>query len=64
MTSSLFNDYQKYIHLSRYAKWIEEEKRRETWEESVDRYFDYFIKYIDSTDLPEENKKEIKKLLG
>jgi len=32
------NDYQKFIHQSRYARWLPEEKRRETWEETVDRY--------------------------
>lgn len=31
-------DYQKFIATSRYARWIEEEKRRETWEETVDRF--------------------------
>ena len=36
--------YQQYIHTSRYAKWIESEKRRETWEESVTRY----INFLDS----------------
>lgn len=51
MTSSLFNDYQKYIHLSRYAKWIEEGKRRETWEESVERYIEYFSKNLEDGDL-------------
>lgn len=30
--------YQTYIHLSKYARWIEEENRRETWEETVQRY--------------------------
>jgi len=38
------NDYQNYIALSRYARWLPEEGRRETWEESVNRYIDYFIK--------------------
>lgn len=33
--------YQEFIHLSRYARWIEEEGRRETWEETVDRYVNY-----------------------
>ena len=32
------NDYQKFIALSRYARWLPEENRRETWEETVDRY--------------------------
>ncbi len=34
-------EYQSFIHLSRYARWIEEEERRETWEETVDRYINY-----------------------
>ena len=31
-------EYQKYIALSRYARWIPEENRRESWDETVDRY--------------------------
>ena len=34
--------YQEYIHKSRYSRWLEEEKRRETWEETVQRYIDFF----------------------
>jgi len=33
--------YQQYIHASRYARWLEDEGRRETWEETVHRYFEY-----------------------
>ena len=36
------NDYEKYIHQSRYARYLPEEKRRETWEETVARYCDFF----------------------
>ena len=36
------NDYQRFIALSRYARWIEEENRRETWEETVSRLINYF----------------------
>ena len=35
-------DLQKYIHKSRYARYLEKEKRRESWEETVGRYCDYF----------------------
>ena len=35
---------QQDIHTSRYARWLPEEARRETWEETVDRYVDYFEK--------------------
>ena len=35
-----------YIHLSKYARWIEKENRRETWDETVDRLINYwFNKY-------------------
>jgi len=36
------DQYQSYIHKSRYARWLEDENRRETWEETVKRYIDYF----------------------
>lgn len=34
------NDFQTYIHKSRYARYIPELGRRETWEETVQRYID------------------------
>jgi ribonucleoside-triphosphate reductase len=37
---------QQYIHTSRYARWLPEEGRRETWEETVDRYVEFFDDYI------------------
>lgn len=41
------NNYQKFIHLSRYARWNEETGKRESWNETVGRYCDYFKdKYI------------------
>lgn len=33
---------QEFIHRSRYARWINTENRRENWEETVQRYVDYF----------------------
>ena len=38
MNNYLPTDYQSFIATSRYARWIEEEKRRETWAETVERY--------------------------
>lgn len=35
-------DYQRFIHASRYARWLPEENRRETWKETVDRYTGFF----------------------
>ena len=40
------NDYQKFIAISRYARWIDEENRRETWEETVDRYVSYMSQKV------------------
>jgi len=36
------NDYSTYIHKSRYARWLDKEGRRETWEETVKRYCDFW----------------------
>ena len=36
--------YQQYIHLSRYARYLPEEKRRERWDETVGRYCDFWKK--------------------
>ena len=38
--------YQQYIHASRYARWLENEGRRETWKETVDRYFNYMQTHL------------------
>ena len=38
--------YQDFIHLSRYSRWLEEEGRRETWEETVNRYFNFFDEHL------------------
>lgn len=34
--------YQQYIHISRYSRWRDDLGRRETWEETVQRYIDFF----------------------
>ena len=46
MSNSLPTGYQQYIHKSRYARFIEEEKRRESWTETVSRYFDFMSKHL------------------
>ena len=38
MSNYLPTDYQTFIHKSRYARWLDEEGRRETWGETVSRY--------------------------
>jgi len=49
MNNYLPTDYQNFIALSRYARWKEEDKRRETWVETVERYFDYMKGHLQST---------------
>ena len=39
-------DYQAFIHQSRYSRWIEEEGRRETWEETVTRLLDFYNDFL------------------
>ena len=41
-------DYQNFIALSRYARWKEDEQRRENWGETVDRYFDYMQSHLEN----------------
>lgn len=38
--------YQQFIHKSRYARWLPEHNRRETWEETVARYFNFMEKHL------------------
>jgi ribonucleoside-triphosphate reductase len=47
MNNYLPTDYQNFIALSRYARWKEDEQRRETWMETVERYFDYMSKHLE-----------------
>ena len=38
------DSYQQYIHKSRYARWREDDNRRETWKETVQRYIEFWVK--------------------
>ena len=38
---SLPSDYQTFIATSRYARWLDDEKRREYWPETVSRYIEF-----------------------
>lgn len=46
LSNHLPTDYQNFIALSRYARWKEDEQRRETWTETVSRYFDYLSGHL------------------
>jgi len=57
MRESLPSLYQSFIHLSRYSRWLPNKNRRETWEETVSRYFDFFEEHL----LEQHNYKVPKK---
>jgi ribonucleoside-triphosphate reductase len=40
------NDYQKFIAYSRYSRWLDDENRRETWEEICSRYCQWMMHHI------------------
>ena len=46
MNNMLPTPYQQFIHKSRYARWIEDEQRRENWDETVSRYISFMDSYV------------------
>jgi ribonucleoside-triphosphate reductase len=63
MIVSLPTAYQQVIHKTRYARWREEDNRRENWDETVDRYIDYVteaIKKHNEFTLPENIKQNLR----
>lgn len=54
--------YQEFIHKSRYARWIWEENRRENWDETVARYFNFFdehVKGVTGYSITAEERKDL-----
>lgn len=52
-------DYQKFIAISRYARWLEDEGRRESWDETVERYIKNVVEPKLKTDAVEDIHKAI-----
>lgn len=50
MSNPFGSYYEEFIYVSRYSRWIEEEKRRETWSETVKRLMDFYNKTAKFTD--------------
>ena len=46
ISNYLPTDYQSFIATSRYARWIEAEKRRENWRETVERFIANVVKLM------------------
>ena len=60
--SELPSLYQSFIHLSRYSRWLDDKGRRETWGETVTRYFDFFVDHLKENcnyDVPTELREEL-----
>ncbi|AXH49166.1 ribonucleotide reductase [Streptomyces phage Blueeyedbeauty] len=45
-TGRISDPYRNFIHLSRYSRWLEDEGRRETWVETVNRYMDFMLDHL------------------
>ena len=41
------SSYEEFIYKSRYARWLDDEKRREDWPETVARLVDYYSDQVD-----------------
>ena len=59
MNNYLPTDYQAFIHTSRYARWLEDEGRRESWSETVDRYMGNVVGYDIDHDIYNEIRDAI-----
>ena len=57
MSNTLPTLYQQFIHLSRYSRYLWNEGRRENWEETIGRFFDFFESH-----LKENHNYDIKKI--
>ena len=53
------DQYREYIAASRYARFIDEKNRRETWSETTQRFVDYIFSHTETIKDNEELKKEI-----
>jgi len=61
--NTLPSEYQKYIHLSRYARWREDWKRRENWQETVARYLDFMCDEQCEGKIPAKLKEEMREVI-
>jgi ribonucleoside-diphosphate reductase alpha chain len=53
------DSYREYIGMSRYARYIDDKGRRETWEETVQRFIDYIFDRTPAISQDKETKKEL-----
>lgn len=47
-SGAIADPYRNFIAVSRYSRWLEDEGRRETWQETVDRYVNFMRDHMDT----------------
>lgn len=58
-------EYSSFIHLSRYSRWRDDLGRRETWEETVERYVNFMYNQAKAnTKISKKDLHELHGLLG
>ncbi len=59
---SILDSYQQFIAVSRYARYLDDKQRRETWEETVDRYVNWIFAF-DEKNKHKDTKTRIRKAI-
>lgn len=59
MTQPFRNELSEFVFYRTYSRWIPENNRRETWEETVERYIDNVVARLNGK-IPKKYRKEIK----
>lgn len=59
MTNPFPSSFEEFIYKSRYARWLEDEGRRENWDETVKRLVDYYRSRVSYANIPDEDWIEI-----
>ena len=59
---NLPTEYQQYIHLSRYARWLEDKGRRETWSETVERFITFITTHLAENFNNPVTQKDLKRI--
>jgi len=66
MNNLLPTPYQEFIHKSRYARWLEDEGRRENFDETVDRYVNFMVNQVKGKcnyDLPAADVEDLREAI-
>lgn len=61
-TNPLSTPYQEFIYKSRYSRWLDDEGRRENWDETVHRYLDFMEEHLQDKfkyDIPAELQEDL-----